>query len=98
MQELGAAVQHDAANGLLTINREFTASLVLARCHETPTGSYRWLLRLDNSLNPDVTIAARLQPGNQEIMDYYLFPRMAELASKLRLSSDNGIVLDVYRF
>ena len=98
LQELGAAVQNDAASGLLTINREFTASVVLARCHETPGGSYRWLLRLDNSLNPDVTIAARLQPGDQEIMDYYLFPNMAELASKLRLSSDNGLVLDVYRF
>jgi hypothetical protein len=95
---IGASVQHDADTDLLRINREFTASLVLARCHETHAGSHRWLLRLDNSLAPDVTIAARLQPGNQEIMDYYLLPSIAELSAKLRLSPDNGIVLDVYRF
>jgi DNA invertase Pin-like site-specific DNA recombinase len=95
---IGASVQHDKDTDLLRINREFTASLVLARCHETHAGSHRWLVRLDNSLGPDVTIAARLQPGNQEIMDYYLLPSIGELSAKLRLSPDNGIVLDVYRF
>jgi hypothetical protein len=54
--------------------------------------------RLDNSLEPDVTIAPRLRPGNQEILDYYLLPGMDRLSERLRLSPDNGVVLDVYRF
>jgi DNA invertase Pin-like site-specific DNA recombinase len=98
LQEIGAAIHHDPHSGLVRINEEFTASLVLARCQETPAGDYRWLIRLENSLNPDVTVAARLQPGNQEIMDYYLLPSIAELSTRLRLARDNGVVLDVYRF
>jgi DNA invertase Pin-like site-specific DNA recombinase len=94
----GARVQKSPASGLLTINDEFSASLVLARCRETPAGNHRWLVRLDNSLDPDVTIAARLKPGNQEILDYYLLPSMDTLVHRLRLAPENGIVLDVYRF
>jgi hypothetical protein len=82
----------------LTINEEFTASLVLVRCRETHAGNHRWLVRLDNSLSPDVTIAARLRPGNLEILDYYLLPAIDRLSEQLRLASDNGVVLDVYRF
>jgi len=94
----GARVQKSPASDLLTINDEFSASLVLARCRETPAGNHRWLVRLDNSLDPDVTIAARLKPGNQEILDYYLLPGMDTLVHRLRLAPENGIVLDVYRF
>jgi len=43
-------------------------------------------------------IAARLEPGNGEIMDYYLLPRLDILMDRLRLRSENGLVLDVYRF
>ena len=55
-------------------------------------------MRLDNSLDPDVTVAARLRPGNEEILDYYLLPSIDRLSDNLRLAQDNGIVLDVYRF
>ena len=98
LRENGARVKSNPASDLLTINEEFTASLVLARCRATAAGNYRWLIRLENSLNPDVTIAARLKPENQEILDYYLLPSMDALADRLRLAPDNGIVLDVHRF
>jgi len=29
---------------------------------------------LDTSLRPDVTIAVRLEPDNQSVRDYYMFP------------------------
>jgi hypothetical protein len=51
-----------------------------------------------NEDNDLLTIAARLQPGNGEIMDYYLLPRLDILMDRLRLRSENGLVLDVYRF
>lgn len=98
LREAGTRVDQDPATDLLTINQEFTASLVLARCRETPAGNHRWLIRLDNTLVPDVTIAARLKPSNDDILDYYLFPAMDALSAKLRLTPANGIVLDIYRY
>lgn len=98
LKQSGAKLTQDSETDLLRINDEFSASLVLARCWQTPSGNYRWLIRLDNSLQPDVTIAARLTPENHSILDYYLFPALDSLSNKLRLRSDNGVVLDVYRF
>jgi len=98
LHAVGAAIRLDSGSGLLTINESFTASLVLARCHETPSRSYRWQFRFDASLLPDITIAARLSPGNLEILDYYLFPRVDVLWQRLRLRPENGVVLDLYRF
>ena len=91
-------VDQSAVSGLMEINQEFTASLVIARCRETLLGKQRWLIRLENSLDPDVTIAARLKPGNEELLDYYIFPKIETLTAKIRLAGENGIPLDVYRF
>jgi hypothetical protein len=91
-------VDQSAVSGLMEINQEFTASLIIARCRETLLGKQRWLIRLENSLDPDVTIAARLKPGNEELLDYYIFPKIETLTAKVRLAGENGIPLDVYRF
>jgi hypothetical protein len=98
LRSLGATVEVNPDNDLLTINSEYTASLVLARCREVSTRSRRWVIRLDTSLRPDVMIAARLQPRNEEILDYYLLPSMDIVTETLRLRPENGVVLDVYRF
>jgi DNA invertase Pin-like site-specific DNA recombinase len=98
LRENGVDVRHDVNSGMMMVNREFTVSLVIARCRETLLGKHRWLIRLENSLNPDVTIAARLKPDNETILDYYIFPRIEALAEKIRLAGENGILLDVYRF
>jgi DNA invertase Pin-like site-specific DNA recombinase len=98
LRNSGATVDQHPTTDLLTVNQEFTASLILVRCRETQAGNHRWLVRLDNSLNPDVTIATRLRPGNEDILDYYLLPGMDRLSEQLRLSEENGVVLDVYRF
>lgn len=98
LRSLGAQIQQDERSGILTINGDFTASVVVARCHESYTGSCRWLLRLERSLKPDVTVAVRLLPDNENILDYYLLPAVDVLARKLRLAPENAVVLDVYRF
>jgi DNA invertase Pin-like site-specific DNA recombinase len=95
---LGATVSVNQYNDLLTINCEYTASLILARCRETHAGNHRWHLRFDESLSPDIVLAARLQPGNEEILDYYLLPRLDVLTERLSLRPDNGLIMDVYRF
>jgi DNA invertase Pin-like site-specific DNA recombinase len=94
----GAAVDVDQRSDLLTINDEFTASVILSRCQETKAQSHRWRLRFDAGLVPDITIAARLSPGNQSIQDYYLLPSIDLLWKRLRLAPDNGVSLDLYRF
>jgi DNA invertase Pin-like site-specific DNA recombinase len=98
LAEVGATVAHDRETGLLTINDGITASVILARCREPRPGEFRWLLRLEPSLAPDITVAVRLAPGNEDVLDYYLFPRIDVLAERVRLAPQNGFVIDVYRF
>jgi hypothetical protein len=98
LSEDGAQVERHPKTDLLTVNQEFTASLVLARCQQSRAGHHRWLVRVDNSLSPDLTVAARLYPGNQDILDYYLLPGLDALSARLRLAPENGFTLDVYRF
>jgi DNA invertase Pin-like site-specific DNA recombinase len=94
----GAQVDVDADSDLLTINHEYTVSLLLSRCQETRAKSQRWRLRFDTGLAPDITIAARLNPGNQSVKDYYLLPQIDLLWKRLSLAPENGVLLDLYRF
>ncbi len=98
IESLGGTVQRDPATDLLLISGEFTASIVIVRCLETTTGSKRWKIRFDTGLRPDITVAIRMAPGNREVFDYYLLPRVEIASSDLRLKEDNGIFWDVYRF
>lgn len=95
---LGAGIERDAATDLLRINGEFTASIVLARCHETPAGGKRWKIRLDTGLCPDITVVVRLDPQNQQPLDYYLLPWLDLAGGRFNLSESNGVALDAYRF
>lgn len=94
----GAHVTRDPKTDLLTINSEYTAAVVLARCLTTPGGNHRWNVRFDGILHPDIAIAARLVPGNQGILDYYLLPGIADLGASLRFSAHNPLSLEVFRF
>ena len=58
----------------------------------------RWNLRLDTALRPDITIARRLAPNDEQPMDYYLLPPMDIKTSRLRIAQRNGTFLDAYRF
>jgi DNA invertase Pin-like site-specific DNA recombinase len=98
IEQAGGCVKQDPSTDLLTINDEFTASVVVVRCRTTPAGSLRWQIRFDTGLWPDITVAVRMNHPNQEALDYYLLPRIDMTASCLRLAEDNGISLDAYRF
>jgi DNA invertase Pin-like site-specific DNA recombinase len=93
-----ATVSKDDKTDLLTINSEYTAALVLARCLTTPGGSQRWIVRLDTELHPDITIAARLTPGNENILDFYIVPKIADVGSSIRFAVHNPLWLEVFRF
>ena len=98
VERRGGSVARDSATDLLTINGEFTSSIVVARCTSTTSGAMRWKVRLDVGLRPDITLALRMAPENQQALDYYLLPRIDVSAPRLRLARHNGIFLDAYRF
>lgn len=87
----GHVTRHD--NDLLTINGEFTTALVIARACIRGS-SYRWHIRLDTGLLPDLTIAVRLNTSNTEALDYYVFPSIDFTIPNLKLRQDNAFSLD----
>ena len=93
----GSAIQ-DPRTELLTVNGEFTVSVVLSRCFETAAGSLRWRIRLDTGLLPDITIAIRMDELNAVPRDYYVLPSIDMAVDRLRLAEQNGLSLDGYRF
>jgi DNA invertase Pin-like site-specific DNA recombinase len=98
IERLGGLVQRDPITDLLTVNDEILVSIVISRCLTTIAGAFRWKIRFDAGLRPDITIAARMDPTNLRIHDYYLLPRVDVPATQLRLAEDNGVFLDAYRF
>ena len=98
IEELGGFVELDEKTDLLFINKEFTTSLILARCKQTPSGSLRWLVRFDSGLEPDITIVLRMEETNRSPMDYYLLPFIDMTFDKLQLAEENRLHLDAYRF
>lgn len=94
----GGSVTKDPTTDLLTINGEFTASIVVVRCFQTAAGSLRWKLRLDTALQPDLTVAIRMDAENIRPRDHYLLPRLGMQDAVLRLAEFNGLSLDAYRF
>ena len=95
---VGASVAHDEETDLLTVNDEFTASVVIARCIQRPSAGYRWIIRLDTPLSPDVTVAVRMDSNNARPLDYYVLPATDISGEKLRLAEVNGLFFDSYRF
>ncbi|OPY93581.1 serine recombinase [Bradyrhizobium sacchari] len=98
IEEIGGSVRQDSETDLLTVNDEFTASLCLVRSHETMAGSYRWKVRFDAGLRPDITVAIRMNQMNSAVLDYYLLPRFEMEAEQVALAEYNGMALDAYRF
>ena len=98
IKELGGTVRREVTSDLLFINDELKISVIICRCQQTQTGKYRWKIHLDAGLQPDITIAIRMDAQNQQPLDYYLLPALDIENPKMRLSEENGIALDAFRF
>ncbi len=98
IKDLGGYVERDDKTDLLTINNDFSTSIVLSRCRQTKAGSLRWIIRLDAGLEPDITIVARMNVSNDAPLDYYLLPLIDIRIDKLLLAEDNHASLDTFRF
>lgn len=95
---VGCDLHTGPESGVISVNGELTISIVIARCRHTPGGSYRWRLRFDAGLQPDITIAVRMDAANKLPLDYYILPAIDICTERLRLAEDNGLALDGYRF
>ena len=98
LSELGAVPIQDEDTGLLRLHGELAVSIVIARHRVTDAGFSRWLIRFDDTLRPDITIAVRMAPGNADIKDFYLLPALDMQEPKVRFAEHNGVWLDAYRF
>ena len=98
LEDAGAAVQREPETDLLVVNGEFSLSVIIARCKETPAGALRWRLRLDTGLDPDISVAVRMDLRNRRPLDFYFFPRIDRANTHLRLAEENELSLDAYRF
>jgi DNA invertase Pin-like site-specific DNA recombinase len=97
IERMGGWASVNSSTDLLTVNGEFTVSLVIARCKPTPAGSYRWRIRFDASLQPDITVVARMNHANRRAFDYYVLPSIDFSSEVLPTMEDNGFTLDAYR-
>lgn len=94
-----ATTETQAKTGLLRVNSEFTMSVVIARCLQLASGTFRWHLHFDTSLAPDITAVVRMAADQNTVLDYYLFPRIDLPLRVCRLAEqDNDGLLDAYRF
>ena len=98
ISDLGASAVWNHETELLDVNGEMRVSIVLCRHTETGAGVSRWLIRLDASARPDITIAVRMDATNEGIRDYYILPALDMTWENLRVAEANGIHLDTYRF
>lgn len=98
LRAAGGLVDGGTQDDLLQINGEFTLSVVIVRCRRLPSGALRWRLRFDTGLEPDITVAVRMDAANQQPFDFYLFPRIDQASAAIRLAEENGLSLDAYRF
>jgi len=98
IRAIGGCAERDPVSDLITVNREFTVSIVIVRCFQTAAGTQRWKLRLDQKLRPDLTVAVRMDMDNDIPHDFFVLPRLDMREAILRLAQYNGLSLDAYRF
>ena len=96
--EVGAYVTQTSVSGIFVVNGELRVSIILCRHLITEAGASRWILRLDQALRPDITIAVRMNEDNDSVMDYYLLPSIDLTWERMRVAEVNGVYLDAYRF
>jgi DNA invertase Pin-like site-specific DNA recombinase len=98
LRQMGSSVSIDEKTDMISVNEEWTVSIVLCRYQQSEAGTARWVIRLDEGLKPDITIAVRMDETNTGIRDYYLLPALDMTWGKLRVAEENGIYLDAYQF
>ena len=93
----GGSAQPGERPDLVSVNGEFDISISISRCRLTPTGTKRWVVRLNPS-GADINLAVRLDADNKNMLDFYLLPRMALEGNRLTLKDFNHANVESFRF
>ncbi len=93
---LGVAVEHDPVTGVMRLAREFTLTVVMARCRRLKRQIWRWQFRADRLARADLAIVVRMDRANQVIQDYYLLPRLDRPRRDREVAAWNDCLLDSY--
>lgn len=94
----GRRLSVDPETDLLELNNNLFISIVISRCFQTSSGKFRWKVRFDTGLHPDITVAVRMDASNETIYDYYILPFLEFGAHDLKLCEENVELLDSFRF
>lgn len=97
IEKVGGWVNVNANTDLVKVNNEFTLSVVISKCKTTHGGKRRWRIRIDASLEPDITIVVRMDESNEHPLDYYVFPSIDFSSDVLLLKEHNIFMLDAYK-
>jgi hypothetical protein len=70
---------------LYRINDQFNLRLAVVAATRARNGSIRSRLRAKTPFNYDVTLAARMDPSNSKVLDYYFLPNLGYVKVKVSL-------------
>jgi DNA invertase Pin-like site-specific DNA recombinase len=93
----GRRIAVDPETDLLELNHNLFISIVISRCFRTSSGNFRWKIRFDTGLWPNITVALRMDASNEKIYDYYFLPSLEFGTHDLKLCEDNAELLDSFR-
>jgi len=97
LRGFGASVQQDVRGQFLTINENLNLRISITRCRALKRIN-SWRFQLCSPFEPDVTVFARLAPGNQTILDYFCVPRSTKNPSQITVSALTIATSDVEQF
>ena len=93
----GRRISVDPDTDLLELNHNLVLSIVISRCFRTSSGNFRWKIRFDAGLQPDITVAVRMDASNEKICDYYILPILEFGTHDLKICENNAELLDSFR-
>ncbi len=98
LEAVGAQVELEPSADVIVVNGLFRVAVVVSRYQVTAGGAPRWTIPFDRDVDPELTIAVRMNGCNQAPMDYFIFPSMDVRADRLRVTEENFIGIDAYRY
>lgn len=97
LKSFGASVQQDTRRQFLTVNENLNVRVSITRCR-TFKRFDSWRLQLCTPWKPDVSIFARLAPGNEAILDYFCVPASKEKRVQITVSPQSPTPRDIQQF
>ena len=97
LKSFGGSVQQDMRGQYLTVNENLNMRVCITRCRAF-TRFNSWKFQLCSPWKPDVSIFARLAPGNESILDYFCVPAGKERLTQITVSPQSPPPSHVQQF